>query len=105
SKASRIARVLVPLELVRRDLVEPHGAANAGRAARIPVSVRGRVEDGLDVVAVGIEDERRVVAAAVLGALTGRTVVRPAVADGRVVPACDGVGVRRDEGDVRAGGR
>jgi len=39
------------------------------------------VEDGLDVVAVRIENERAVVVAAVLGTHTRRPIVRPAVAD------------------------
>src|SRR5579863_8748255 len=58
------------------------------------------VEDGLDVVAVGIDDEPRVAAAAVLGTQAGRAVVRAAIAHRGGVPTADGVVVVRAEGDV-----
>ena len=68
--------------------------------------------DGLDVVAVGIEDERPVVAGVVGGALTGRAVVRVARVDRGTVEGVDRlvrVGAERDvdvlgrrlAGDVR----
>ena len=64
----------------------------------------GPVEDSLDVVAVGVDDERREVVTAVLRPRPRRAVVRPAVAYGSAVPAYDRVFGRCDEGDVRPGG-
>jgi hypothetical protein len=49
--------------------------------------LRRRVEDGLDVVAIGIEDKGRVVVAAVLGTNTRPADVCAAVARCGVVPA------------------
>src|SRR4051812_29798430 len=66
---------------------------------------RRRVEDGFDVVPVGIEDECGVVRAAVLGAEAGRPVVATAVRHGGGVPTTHGVRVVCAERDVRADGR
>ena len=55
--------------------------------------------DGLDVVAVGVEDERPVVAGVVGGALAGGAVVRVARVDRGPVEGVDrlvGVGAERD---------
>jgi len=64
----------------------------------------GLVEDSLDVVAVGINDERREVMTAVLRPQPRRAVVRPAVTNCSAVPTLHGVFGRRDECDVRPGG-
>src|SRR5215204_6958030 len=72
---------------------------------RLPFGdIRRRVEDGFDVVAVRIEDERGVVVTAVLRAHTRRPDVGPAVVHCGGVPAHDRTGVACAEGDVRAGG-
>src|SRR5882762_4894010 len=71
----------------------------------LPVSLSGRdgcVEDSFDIVAVRVERESGVVAAAVLGTNAGRAVVGSAVVDRRCVPALDADGVRRPERDVCA---
>src|SRR4051812_16005600 len=59
------------------------------------------MEDRLDVVAVRIEDERGVVAPAVLGTKARRSVVYSAVAHRGLVPAYDRVFITCTEGDVR----
>src|SRR6267154_6106362 len=76
-----------------------------------PATLRARagrrswsVEDRLDVVPVGIEDERGVVVAAVLGTHTRGSDVGPAMAHCRVVPAHDRAGVAGAEGEMRTGG-
>jgi hypothetical protein len=61
------------------------------------------VADGLDVVAVGVEHERAVVAAVILGALARRAVV-PVAGLGQDAPELVDVVVRRrSERDVQAG--
>ena len=60
------------------------------------------MEDSFDIVAVRVERERGVVAAAVLGANAGRAVVGAAVVDRLCVPALDAGVVRRPERDVCA---
>jgi hypothetical protein len=62
------------------------------------------MEDSLDVVAVGIDDERRELMTAVLRPQARRAVVRPAVTHCRAVPTLHCVFVRRAECDVRASG-
>src|SRR5438876_10052146 len=79
-------------------------SAVSPRSCLLGDELRRRVEDGLDVVPVRIEDERGVVVAAVLGTHTRGSDVCPAMADGNVVPAHDRAGVACAEGDVRAGG-
>ena len=61
--------------------------------------------DGLDVVAVGIEDERAVVARVVGGALTGRAVVRVARVDRGAVEGVDRLVRVHAERDVDVLGR
>ncbi len=58
------------------------------------------VEGGLDVVAVGVEHERAVIARVVLRPLAGRTVVAVAGGDHSVVEPFDGVEVGHAEGKV-----
>jgi hypothetical protein len=75
-----------------------------GEASLLGDEVRRRVEDGLDVVAVRIEDEPGVVVAAVLGTHTRGSDVCPAMVHCSVVPAHDRTGVACTEGNVRTGG-
>ena len=63
------------------------------------------MEDRLHVVAVGIEDERCEVPTAVLGPQTRRAIIGSTLTNGGAVPAFDRAFVRRDESDVRPGGR
>jgi hypothetical protein len=63
------------------------------------------VEYRLHVVAVGVEDERCEVPTAVLGPKTRRAIVGSTLTNGGAVPPFDRAFVRRDEGDVRPGGR
>ena len=67
------------------------------------------VTDGLDVVAVRVEDERAVVTGVVDGPLTGRPVAFEAGGDGDAMELVDGLVVRRrrtrDAGSRSAGGR
>src|SRR4051812_3524094 len=68
------------------------------------VSMRsGRAYD-LDVVAVGIEQERRVVRRTVVRAQAGLAVVRAAGGDARRVELVDDGALRRREREVDAGG-
>src|SRR5258708_5475942 len=61
--------------------------------------------DGLDVVAVGIEQEGGVVGRAVIGAQPGTAVIAPAGLDPGAVEAVDGGAIGRAEGDMGAGTR
>lgn len=73
------------------DAPSVQGSTNTGpgETSVLGDEVLWRVEDGLDVVAVRIEDEGGVVATAVLGANPGRSDVCPAVVHCSVVPAHD----------------
>src|SRR3954462_14650543 len=68
-------------------------------------ALRPVVVDDLDVVAVGVEHERGVVAGVVLGPLAGRAVVAVAGAGGGLMEGVDGSVVVRREGHVKVLGR
>jgi hypothetical protein len=59
------------------------------------------MKDGFDAVAVGIADERAVVAAVVLGPRSGRAVVRVPRLGDRVPPRLHRLPRARGEGDVQ----
>ena len=61
------------------------------------------MEDRLHVVAIEVENERRVVVAAVFGAPARPTVVGGSVIQGDVMPPVDRGGIRGGEGHVRSG--
>src|SRR5215210_3035682 len=64
-------------------------------------SLLGGVADGLDVVALGIEDERAVVRLVVMRPEPRRAVVRAARSEGRLVEGIYRGAVSRAERDVR----
>src|SRR3954449_5865534 len=84
----------------RRSSRRRRGSSRCPSKALRPVVV-----DDLDVVAVGVEHERGVVAGVVLGPLAGRAVVAVAGAGGGLVEGVDGVVVVRREGNVKVLGR
>src|SRR5688500_11851107 len=62
------------------------------------------MEDGLDIVAVGVEKEGRIIAGMV-GALARRAVVPAACRQARLVKGVDGRPVLRLEGEVMTAGK
>src|SRR5215218_8669621 len=58
---------------------------------------------GLDAVAVGIDDERRIIVRAVIGAKPGLAVVAPAALQRRGVEGVDALARRRRKADMQAG--
>src|SRR5260221_3420545 len=75
---------------------------------RRPKSMRGYwarlLADSLQLVSVGIDDERGVVGRPIVGAQAGRAGVRPAVRQGGGMEDVDGLTARRGQGQVAARG-
>ena len=59
----------------RHTRMSPTAGSRSGGEARRRSSVAGAVEDGLDVVAVGIDDERAVIIGMIMRAWAGRAIV------------------------------
>src|SRR6516165_10790583 len=79
--------------------------ASVERFATSAAGLRGATSSGahrLDIVAVGINQERGVVGRAIVGSISGRPVVAAACLDALRMEFLDGCMIRRAEGDVGA---
>ena len=99
----RAARELSPTGRACRHVVFYRGRRANTRLTAL--RLRGAVADGLDVVAIRVGDERRVVVLVVVLADSRRALVRAAGTDGRGVERVHGRPVPDLEGDVRGCGR